>query len=181
MRNPGSVGAFNQDRKGVALTMNTELSCVLPQFDVLQLMTGPSGIDDGRVAVFGRAAPLGCGYQPNWNPGLRDGRFTPVASSWADIGPSLRHWRPQNLGHRKLQSGRINSFNQNPGTDRRLVRRRFPGMHLPPALSDSAHRPWSYAPVAVCCPPMGSGGMVPPRQSRKPQEAEGGQGWPRSR
>ena len=81
--------------------MNTELSCVLPPFDVLQLMTGPSGIDDGRVAVFGRAAPLGLsginrtgtqGYAtvvllPPLHPGLTEGRAfgrvaRPGAAGW---------------------------------------------------------------------------------------------------
>ena len=68
--------------------MNTELSSVLRSFDVLQLMTGPAGIDDGRVAVFGRAALLGLsginrtGSQghatvvllPSLHPGLTQGR-----------------------------------------------------------------------------------------------------------
>ena len=51
---PWDRRSFNQNPKRVALTINTELSSVLPQFDVLQWMTGPAGIDDGRVAGFGR-------------------------------------------------------------------------------------------------------------------------------
>ena len=51
-------------------------------------------IEDGGVAVLVRAAPLGAlMFQPNGTPGLRDGRFTPVASPWAGLGPCLRHWR----------------------------------------------------------------------------------------